>query len=225
MMGKAKDPALPMARGLSHWRFWNILSWFDPSARPAVHPIDEEATFDGAADQFGSTIPTLDQSKFVSEPIASKLASRSEHSPIRYLALGTPSDRKAFTTAIRAFALAGKLGDSLTLIGYGRHRRRLEKWSTALRMGAIVTFSQHDCHRAPDPSAFDCVILLPSCDERQIGVVADILAKGLRVISMSQEPEVINFIRDRKLGLSIGSADAMILNHAMLSERYSACVL
>ena len=206
--------------GAPPYRRWlSILSWFDPPARPAGHRVATEASFDGFADR---PVPTGVPGPFVSEPRLSKAPSRSAHASIRYLAIGTPADRKAFTTAIRAFALAGKLGDSLTLIGYGRHRRRLEKWSTALGIDATVAFADPQSGLVFDPDGRDRVILLSPRDERQTGLLPEILAKGLSVISMSRDLETVSFIRDRKLGSSIGAADALGLGHAMLSERHSS---
>ncbi|KQU56043.1 hypothetical protein ASG67_08225 [Sphingomonas sp. Leaf339] len=71
------------------------------------------------------------------------------------------SDRKAFIIAIRAFALAGKLGDHLTVIGYGPHRRCLKKWAVMLGIDAIMTFAEADFSGVADLTAYDVVIGMP----------------------------------------------------------------
>lgn len=143
--------------------------------------------------------------------------SRSKNASARFLALGPPSDRKAFTITIRAFALAGKLGDRLTLIGYGHHRRRLEKWATALGIDQIVTFAEPDHRHVPDCGTYDAAILLSQRGERHVGILLDGLAKGLRVISMSQDASIIELLRDRPLGAAIVAGNVLAVSSAMLT--------
>jgi hypothetical protein len=80
--------------------------------------------------------------------------------PITYLVLGSPADRRAFALSIQAFDLAGRLGDRLTLVGYGRYQRRLQRWSTALGIDAAVAFAAAEQGPAIDCSAFDVTIIL-----------------------------------------------------------------
>jgi len=80
--------------------------------------------------------------------------------PTRYLAVGNLNDRRGYTTVIRAFALSGKLGDRLTIIGFGRYRRRLEKWTRALGIEAIVDFSDAVPNNIIDLNLFDAVLIV-----------------------------------------------------------------
>lgn len=83
---------------------------------------------------------------------------------MRFGAFGTPRDGKSFTTAVRAFALAGRLGDRLLLNVYGPRRPRLLKWATALGLDRTVDFVEG----AGDigDGAIDVLILLSIPDPR-----------------------------------------------------------
>ena len=140
-----------------------------------------------------------------------------EDAPIRYLALGTPSDRKAFTVAIRAFALAGRWGDHLTLIGYGRHRRALEKWSVALRTEAVVTFAEPYGQHVPNIGAYDVAIILSRPDKSQISLILEALSHALRIILMGQDTDTAEIFRARGLSVSVAAGDVLALSHAMLT--------
>jgi hypothetical protein len=57
------------------------------------------------------------------------------------------------------------------MIGYGRHRRRLERWARALGVDAIVAFSSVDLPPNLDVSVFDAVILVSYEPERLSSLV------------------------------------------------------
>jgi glycosyltransferase involved in cell wall biosynthesis len=102
--------------------------------------------------------------------------------PTHYLAIGKPGDRRGYVTAIRAFALSGKLGDRLTMIGYGRHRRRLEHWARTLGIDAIVAFSSADLPPNLDVSLFDALILVSYQPERLSSLVRTAVELDLAVV-------------------------------------------
>lgn len=106
--------------------------------------------------------------------------------PIAYLVLGSPADRKAFSVTIRAFALAGRLGDRLTLVGYGCHRHRLERWSIALGIDAMVSFAGAEQEYTVDYSLFDVAIILPQRQhDREHRANLDLLPDGKMVIAQT----------------------------------------
>lgn len=217
LTGKTGATGLPTIRNGPWPRLKHILERF--TARPSSIATQRAATTcTGERAGCGNvhcSCSDLGRSAVTFQPL--RPIPRFENVQIRYLALGTPSDRKAFTTAIRAFALAGRWGDHLTLIGYGRHRRRLEKWSAALRIDAVVTFAEADWQHTADLSCYDTVILLSQCDERNFSLMQEVRRRGLRIISMSRDANIVELIRNRELGFSIAAGDVLALSHAMLT--------
>ncbi len=110
--------------------------------------------------------------------------------PTRYLAVGKAGDRRGYVTAIRAFALSGKLGDHLTMIGYGRHRRRLEHWARALGVDAIVAFLSVDLPPNLDVSVFDAVILVSYEPERLSSLVRTAAELELAIVFPGDHADV-----------------------------------
>ncbi|MCU6456090.1 hypothetical protein LPN01_18585 [Sphingomonas sp. A2-49] len=118
-------------------------------------------------------------------------ARRRSFTPTRYLAVGGAGDRRGYVTAIRAFALSGKRGDRLTMIGYGRHRRRLEHWAKALGIDAIVAFSSVDLPPNLDVSLFDALILVSYEPERLSSLVRTAAELDLAVVVPDDHADVL----------------------------------
>lgn len=117
-------------------------------------------------------------------------ARRRSCTPTRYLAVGKAGDRRGYVTAIRAFALSGKLGDRLTMIGYGRHRRRLEHWARALGVDAIVAFLSADLPPNLDVSVFDAVILVSYEPDRLSSLVRTAAELDLAIVFPGDHADV-----------------------------------
>ncbi|WP_126053259.1 hypothetical protein [Sphingomonas sp. S-NIH.Pt1_0416] len=130
-----------------------------------------------------------------------------------FLVVGTPRNRAEFTTVIRAFALAGRWGDRLTLVGYGQHRRRLEKWATALRIDAVVTFAEADA--GCSVVGHDVVILI-SPHPKSIRLVLHALLDGMGVLATSDNLAAVQLLSGGGLGLVFPPRDVSALSHAML---------
>jgi glycosyltransferase involved in cell wall biosynthesis len=103
--------------------------------------------------------------------------------PILYFAIGETGDRKGYVTAIRAFALGGQLGDRLTVSGYGRHRRSLERWAQALGVDAVVVFSDPAPIAPVDLSGFDALIVMSCRPPATVALMQAALARGLGVVA------------------------------------------
>jgi len=115
---------------------------------------------------------------------------RSRRDPVNYLVLGGRDDRKGYTTAVRAFALAGKLGDHLILIGYGKQRRRLEAWARSLGIDATVTFRHPDVGEQIDLTGVDVVIVVSHASRHISRVIMPALAKGVRIICSDRNGQI-----------------------------------
>ncbi len=86
--------------------------------------------------------------------------------PTSYIVIGDGDDGKAFVVAVRAFALAGHLGDHLTILGYGQSRRRLERWARTLALEDKVTFGDAAAPKCLSVENYDVAILVFQCQAR-----------------------------------------------------------
>ena len=141
---------------------------------------------------------------------------RRHHAPSAtwFLVLGSPGDGKAFTCAVRAFALAGRLGDHLILVGYGQRRRSLEKWVRALRIERAVTFAGAAVSPTIDTAGCDVAIVISQAEGRstlRLGTVSDEGARRCAgVLGIAAPPDD-----------HIASGDVVALCHAMVLSRRS----
>jgi len=126
-----------------------------------------------------------------------------------------PGDRRGFTTAIRAFALGGKLGDRLTLVGFGRHKRRLERWAKALGVDAIVVFSEAVPGECLKPDMFD-VVLFVSGNHASLSVLATTaIMRGLNVIVPEINAGSVQNLPDSRSVHRVRSYDILAYSHAV----------
>lgn len=145
---------------------------------------------------------------------ADQQASRNPaNAPVRFAAFGKAGDGKLFTTAIRAFALAGKLGDRLVLHGFGRRRPRLVKWATALGVDAVVDFADHAGDLAP--LVIDVAIFLSAPDPEWQSTWSSRCRADMRVIGLvpRRSGGRLPALVDR----AVPAGDVLALSTAMLS--------
>ncbi|WP_037534676.1 hypothetical protein [Sphingomonas sp. RIT328] len=76
------------------------------------------------------------------------------------------------------------------MIGYGRHRRRLEHWARALGVDAIVSFSSVDLPPYLDVSLFDAVILVSYEPELLSSLVRSAAGLDLAVVFPGDHADV-----------------------------------
>lgn len=108
---------------------------------------------------------------------------RAPDAPILYLASGRLEDRKGYVAAIRAFALGAKLGDRLTVTGYGRHRPCLERWVEALGIEAVVAFAEPTFVAATHLPLFDALVVMSYEQQATFPLMQIALSRGLGVIA------------------------------------------
>jgi len=132
-----------------------------------------------------------------------------------FVVLGEPEDRSAFIDTIRAFALANRIGDRLTISGYGKHRRRLQNWVSALRIEHAVVFDDPIAADPPAFSAHDVAIILFRRPERT-GASLQALLAGLRVVAFDRDPTVAMLFADGELGSLVPVGDRIALTYGLL---------
>jgi glycosyltransferase involved in cell wall biosynthesis len=133
-----------------------------------------------------------------------------------YVLLGNSNDPKSFVQGVRAFALAGRLGDRLTIIGYGGLRARLEKWGRALHVDNVIDFAPPSRDPLEELEKHD-VLMLPSRDPGVPNAMVHALAAGLGVIGSDTDAGVRALLDDGALGALAVWGDVVSLSHAMLS--------
>ena len=206
-------PDLPRAMRAA-WSFWLraqrrfVDRWVVIDAaivtelRGILGPVDLAVVPDPAID----ALPVL--------PETSKPAT--DEAPRRYVAVGRLVSQKDFVTMIRAFALARRLGDHLTIIGDGPERNRLERWARALRIEHAVTFVGHLPNAAARIVDFD-TLLLSSRYEGVPAVMIEGLVSGLRIVSTDCGVGVRSLLDDGALGRIADRGDVAAFSAAMLA--------
>ena len=99
----------------------------------------------------------------------------------RYVAVGRLAGQKNFPLMLRAFALAAGPGDTLTIVGEGAERPRLERLAASLGIAGRVALPGHGAVE-PALAAAD-VFVLSSDYEAVPAVVIEALASGLPVVA------------------------------------------
>lgn len=133
-----------------------------------------------------------------------------------YVLLGNPNDPKSFVQGVRAFALAGRLGDRLTIVGYGKLRVRLQKWGRALHVDNVIDFASPAADPLIELRKHD-VLILPSRDPGVPNALLYALAGGLRVIASDTDASVRSLLDDGALGALAPWDSVVALSHAMLT--------
>lgn len=88
------------------------------------------------------------------------------HTALSFVVVGDGGGPKAFIDAIRALALIKRFGDRMTLVGYGRHRRGLTKWTVALQLDGRVVFGEPVAPDRLPSNVYDVII---SCSRERAG--------------------------------------------------------
>ncbi len=142
----------------------------------------------------------------------------------RYVAIGRLAAQKNLAMLLRAFALAADPDDSLTIIGEGGERARLERQILALRLADRVQMPGHGAV-GPALAAAD-VYVLSSDYEGVPAVVIEALASGLPVVatdcSVSMRQLVGSFGSIVAVGDAPALADAMRRQPLLTPEQRSA---
>ncbi|MEA1085004.1 hypothetical protein SFC76_12105 [Sphingomonas sp. CD22] len=170
------------------------------SARPGKSPftsVSQDALVAIDEGQDSADDPSISTSES-----ANRTVPLSRNAPMVFLVVGRLNDRKGYTAAIRAFALAGRLGDRLTLRGYGRHRWRLERWAKALGIDAVVTFHEPNRALAIDLLGVDVVISV-SHDPRSLSpLILSALARDVTIIAANEDEKARNVFKLQECYLS-----------------------
>ncbi|MEE4451415.1 glycosyltransferase [Novosphingobium resinovorum] len=120
----------------------------------------------------------------------------------RYLAAGRLAPQKNFAMLLRAFALAARAGDSLTIAGEGPERGALEALVAELGLAGRVTFAGHVATIDPLLETADA-LLLSSHYEGLPGVVVEALAAGVPVLATDCCVSMAGLIDHGRTGLLV----------------------
>lgn len=166
-----------------------------PAAR--VHVIDD---------------PALDAADLAA--LAAIGAGRDHAAARRYVGVGRLAGQKNWRLLVAAFARARQAGDTLTIVGEGSERRRLERQVTALGLGDCVRLPGHGA-AAPALAAAD-VFVLSSDYEGVPAVVIEALASGLPVVATDCSVSMRGLVGD--FGTLVPVGDAAALATAMQAQ-------
>ncbi len=99
----------------------------------------------------------------------------------RYVAVGRLAGQKNFPLMLRAFALVAQPGDTLTIVGEGGERQRLERLADSLGIADRLSLPGHG--DVPSALAAADVFVLSSDYEGVPAVVIEAIASGLPVVA------------------------------------------
>ncbi|MGU3317460.1 glycosyltransferase [Sphingomonas sp. M6A6_1c] len=193
------------------------------SARPGKLPSTSVSQDALVAIDEGQKQDSADELSISTSESANGTIPLSRNAPMVFLVVGRLNDRKGYTAAIRAFALAGRLGDRLTLRGYGRHRWRLERWAEALGIDAVVTFHEPNRALAIDLLGVDVVISV-SHDPRFLSpLILSALARDVTIIAANENEKARNLFRNYKNVTLVNIRDIAQLSLAIARIKLLAC--
>jgi len=133
-----------------------------------------------------------------------------------FIAFGDSGDVRQFIRIIRAFALAGRLGERLTIVGCAQKRRKLAKWTEALRIGGVTVFAD-----AEDRDLWVCdprtVIIFARLHKGHEHRLLDALSNGVPVVALGCDRRSSLFGRYAPIIDLPTSDDVVGLSHVMLT--------
>ncbi len=117
--------------------------------------------------------------------------------------------QKAFSRALRAFALLGDSDARLLMLGDGPGRRALEAKAAELGLGGRVTFAGHVPSIAPALQSAT-VFLLTSDYEGYPAVLVEAILAGAPVVTTNCSPAIPEILFDRSFGIAAGNEPNVI---------------
>jgi len=143
-------------------------------------------------------------------------AGRSRDAGRRFVCVARLAPQKNVTLALRAFGLGARDGDTLTVIGDGPERAKLERLARELDLEARVIFRGY----APEPvrllPSFD-VLLLSSDYEGVPAVVLEALAAGLPIVATDCSRSMPFLLGHGAMGRLVAVGDEQALADAIRS--------
>ena len=133
-----------------------------------------------------------------------------------FIAFGDSDDARELIRIIRGFALAGRLGDRLTIVGCAQKRRKLAKWVDALRIDGVTALADDDNWEfwVRDPRA---VFIFARLHDGHEARLLNALAYGVPIITLGFDRRSNLFTR-YATSLNIPSTDTVIaLSNTLLS--------
>ncbi|AZI36627.1 putative glycosyltransferase [Caenibius tardaugens NBRC 16725] len=136
----------------------------------------------------------------------------------RFVFVGRLTRQKNLGLMLRAFASAGRWGDTLTLFGDGPDRAKLQKLAVDLGIDDAVDFRGYVSEPAVLLPQFD-IFLLSSDYEGVPGVVLEALAAGLPIIATDCSSSMAPLLQHGALGTLIRTGDGAAFARAIAAAR------
>jgi glycosyltransferase involved in cell wall biosynthesis len=134
----------------------------------------------------------------------------------RFITAGRLAPQKNYALLLRAFAKIAREDDSLTILGDGPERPKLEKLATDLGIAIRVTFAGHVTDLAPWFAKAD-IFALSSDYEGVPAVIIEALAAGLAIVTTDSSVSMRDMLGDGRLGTIVAARDldgfARVLDH------------
>lgn len=145
-------------------------------------------------------------------------AVQSPFSGRRFVSVGRLTRQKNMGLMLRAFASAGRTGDTLTIFGDGPDRAKLQKLAANLGIDEAVDFRGYVSEPAALLPQFD-ILLLSSDYEGVPGVVLEALAAGLPIVATDCSSSMATLLQHGALGTLIKTGDETAFARAIVAAR------
>lgn len=157
----------------------------------------------------------------LSQELILRLRTNSRHKAMpvtgrRFVSIGRLAPQKNLPLMLRAFARGRRPGDSLTIIGEGQERHRLEKLAQRLGIGDNVEFRGHVAEPALMLFRFDA-LLLSSDYEGVPAVILEALAAGLPIIATDCSASMKSLLGNGQFGTLVDVCDETGMAQAITS--------
>lgn len=136
----------------------------------------------------------------------------------RFIAIGRLTRQKNLRLMLRAFASAGRSGDTLTIVGDGPDRAKLQRLAADLGIEGAVDFRGYVSEPAALLPQFD-ILLLSSDYEGVPGVVLEALAAGLPIVATDCSSSMATLLQHGALGTLTKTGDEDAFAQAIIASR------
>lgn len=143
------------------------------------------------------------------------------HAGRRFVAVGRLAPQKNLALMLRAFNRGGSVADTLTVIGDGTERAKLEKLSSRLGLDDRVVFAGYVSDPAAILPGYD-ILLLSSDYEGVPAVVLEALAARLEIVATDCSRSMTTLLRHGALGTLVPVGDERALAAAIATAQPGA---
>lgn len=204
------------------WRRFPYHLWLRVQGRYLDHLIGMEMPMADEISQ-GLAVPadriTIIPDPALSRPLIERLRTtgtikRDGRAGRRFVAVGRLAPQKNIALMLRAFGRGARQGDTLTVIGDGPERAKLEHLARRLGLGEQIIFQGHLPEPAMRLPEFD-ILLLSSNYEGVPAVILEGLAAGLAIVATDCSRSMATLLCHGALGELVPVGDERTLSNAI----------